>query len=146
MIEVPLSTLVPVVVAVISLAGVFGAAFIASTNVRRQIRSSHMMKACEMKQSRLDALRDTMATFQSYGVTPELNHVATREFYETGTKLELLMDPDDEEFGDLQACLYKFLEARSAEEKFGANSRYVEVCQRILRRESLKIENELLKC
>ena len=49
-----------------------------------------------------------MSTYQSYGVTPELDHSATREFYEFGTKIELLMNSGDPDYEELQKCLYAF--------------------------------------
>jgi hypothetical protein len=39
-----------------------------------------------------------MASFQSFGVSPDIDHRKRREFYEAGTKLELMMNPLDEDY------------------------------------------------
>lgn len=84
-----------------------------------------------------------MSKFQSYGVTPNLNHSSEREFYEAGTRIELLMNPKDVDFAELQGCLYAFLSAAETTDKYSANSGYVAVCQRILKREWDTLKREI---
>ena len=84
-----------------------------------------------------------MSKFQSYGVTPSLNHAAEREFYEHGTRIELLMNPNDPDYQVLHDCLYRLLSAETAIEKFAANPQYVAVCQSILKREWDTLKREI---
>jgi len=84
-----------------------------------------------------------MAQFQSYGVTPNSNHFGTREFYEAGTRIELLMNPGDPDFAKLQDAMYAFLPASGVTDKFAANSKYVAVCQKILKREWEALKREI---
>ncbi len=76
-----------------------------------------------------------MATLQSLGVTPDLQHQQLREFYQAGTKIELLMNRDDRRYETLHDCLYAFLAAKTLEEKYRCNAPFVEVCQDILKTE-----------
>ncbi len=64
-----------------------------------------------------------------------MDHRICREFYEKGTKIELMMNPNDPDYAALHACLYSFLSAEGLVGKYSANPEYVEVCQRILKRE-----------
>ncbi len=83
----------------------------------------------------IQRLRDEMACFQSWGMTPNLDQMQQREFYEHGTRIELLMNPHDEDYATLQGLMYRLLIAESMTEKYSVNAEYVEVCQRILKRE-----------
>lgn len=125
----------PLVVATIALLGVATTIFVQWRTLIRQLHSSHSLKISDMRQEWINSLRNAMATFQSYGVTPSLDHGAKREWYEAGTKIELLMNPADPDFKELQDCMYAFLGAQTIEQKFSANPRFVTVCQRILKRE-----------
>ncbi len=86
-----------------------------------------------------------MSEFQSIGVTPDLNPGRLREFYALGTKIELLMNPADQDYNTLQNCLYEFLKSSegSTYDKYSINPRYLEVCQRILKREWDRLKEEL---
>ncbi len=84
-----------------------------------------------------------MSKFQSYGVTPNLDHSSEREFYEAGTRIELLMNPKDVDFAELQSCLYTFLSASETKDKYSVNAGYVAVCQRILKREWDTLKREI---
>jgi len=68
-------------------------------------------------------------------MTPGLNHAERREFYEHGTRIELLMNPQDPDYQKLSELLNRLLEAESKETKYAVNAEFVEVCQRILKRE-----------
>lgn len=93
------------------------------------------MKLIDLQREWMHQLRESMAEFQSIGMTPGLNHQQEREFYEHGTKIELLMNKDDEYFNELQCKMYKLLDATSTQDKYEANSGYITVCQKIIERE-----------
>ncbi|WP_302172790.1 hypothetical protein [uncultured Hydrogenophaga sp.] len=76
-----------------------------------------------------------MAIFHSWGMTPSLNQADIREFYEHGTRIELLMNPKDPDFPRLQELMYELLRADSVDCKYSVNAEYVAICQRILKRE-----------
>ena len=101
------------------------------------------MKIAEMRQAWINSLRDEMAKFQSYGITPNIESTNAREFYEHGTKIELLMNPNDPDFAELQKCMYSFLGACEASEKYSMNPAYIEICQRVLKREWEVLKTEL---
>ncbi|WKL57882.1 hypothetical protein Q1W73_02560 [Asticcacaulis sp. ZE23SCel15] len=134
---------VPLIAATIAFIGVVVTLLFQWRNFNKQLRSSHALKIAEMRQAWINNLRDAMSKFQSYGVTPNLNQSSEREFYELGTKIELLMNPSDPDFDDLQNCLYGFLNANVISEKYAANPKYVEVCQRILKREWDTLKQEI---
>lgn len=96
------------------------------------IAFQHAVKFAEFEQNRIKDLRDTMALFQSYGVTPDLDHHRERELYASGTKIELLVGSNHPQYEAIQDSLYAFLGAQTTAEKFAANPRYVMVCQDIL--------------
>lgn len=133
----------PLGAALIALVGVAITIGIQNKNFKSQLRSSHAVKIAEMRQAWINDLRRAMSKFQSYGVTPEIEHANHREFYEAGTQIELMMNPKDPDFAELQLCLYKFLEAKGVEEKYSSNAQYIEVCQRILKREWETLKQEV---
>jgi hypothetical protein len=126
---------VPLIVALLALIGVAITVLLQWRNFNRQLKSAHALKIAEMRQEWINNLRNAMSTFQSIGVTPDLDHQMLKEFYEHGTKIELMMNPNDQDYGELERCLYNFLDARTVDEKFAANLPFVRVCQRILKRE-----------
>jgi hypothetical protein len=130
-------------VALIAFIGVSITVWIQTQNFKKQIKSAHTIKIAEMRQAWINDLRSAMSKFQSYGVTPNLDHSNEREFYEAGTRIELLMNPKDSDYPELQACLYSFLQAQSLEKKYEANPKYVAVCQRVLKREWETLKGEL---
>lgn len=85
-----------------------------------------------------------MAVFQSWGMTPGVDHAAQREFYEHGTRIELLMNPRDPDCRALQGLMYRLLNADGIDEKYSVNGEYVELCQGILKREWEIAKMELL--
>lgn len=125
----------PLMVALIALSGVGATILVQRVNFNKQIRSAHALKVAEMRQAWINNLRDAMSVFQSYGVTPDLGHEKVREFYEYGTRIELMMNPDDPDYRELQDAMYGFLGAETIHEKYSANPRYVALCQKILKRE-----------
>jgi hypothetical protein len=100
-----------------------------------ETRLAANLRLAEFRQAWINSLRDDMAKFQSFGVTPELEQVNEQEFYRLGTRIELFMNPNDEDFPVLQDALYAFLHAETLGEKYGANPQFVSICQRILKRE-----------
>ena len=116
----------------------------ASTNallgVDRQMRLQGGAKVAEFRQAWINELREAMANYQSYAVTPNLNQHETREYYKFGTQIELLMNRKDLNYARLEETMYDFLRARTTEEKYRCNDPYVRVCQDIL-----KTEWEVLK-
>jgi hypothetical protein len=126
---------IPIIVGLFGLLGVAWTVIMTQRNMRRQLQSSHTLKIAEMRQAWINDLRNTMATFQSYGVTPNLDQKTCREFYETGTKIELMMNPTDPDYAELQRCLYRFLDSDGPREKYSSNPDFIDVGQRILKRE-----------
>ena len=139
------------VLAVPLLSGFVGwlTAFYATRRVRRsekeRIQFERLMKVSEFRQSWINSLRDCMAEFQSYGVTPEMNPASNRQFYALGTKIELLMNPSDDDYKLLHESLYNFLDSSKGDicEKYKNNAQYIAVCQRILKREWERLKEEL---
>ena len=134
-----------------TLSGIVGwvTAYYTSLRVRRsereRIQFERLMKISEFRQLWINSLRDCMSEFQSFGVTPGLNPGRLREFYALGTKIELMMNPGDQDYNALQDCLYEFLKSSegSTDDKYRSNSEYVAVCQRILKREWDRLKEEL---
>lgn len=109
----------------------------------KQARMQTALKLAEFRQAWIDNLRDTMAEFQSLGVTPGLEHIRRPEFFQSGTRIQLLMNRDDPEYAVLDECLYNFLMADTEQEKYRSNPDYIDVCQRILKREEERLRKDL---
>ena len=141
---VPTWTLViPIAAALIAFIGVGLTLILSWRNANKQLRSAHTLKVAEMRQVWINSLRDAMSKFQSYGVTPGVTHTTKREFYESGTRIELLMNPKDPDYAELHHCLYGFLAADNVSEKYSANPRFIGICQRILKREWDTLKREI---
>lgn len=108
--------------------------------IDRQITLQGAAKISEFRQAWINKLREAMASYQSYGITPTLNQMQTREFYKFGTEIELLMNRSDPNYARLNQAMYCFLYAKTETEKFSCNAAFVRVCQDIL-----KVEWDLLK-
>lgn len=130
---------VPLIVASLAFVGVLVTVFAQSRNFRRQIASAHALKVAELRAARTHELRSAMAKFQSYCAVLDGDPHRAREAYEAGTAIELLMDPADPDFAELQGALYVYLQAQTREEKIAANARFLAVCQRVLGREWEKL-------
>lgn len=70
--------------------------------INRQMRLQSGAKIAEFRQAWINELRDAMANYQSYAVTPNLNQHETREYYKYGTQIELLMDRRDPNYTRLE--------------------------------------------
>jgi hypothetical protein len=111
--------------------------------IGRQIQLQRATKIAEFRQAWINELREAMADFQSFGVTPNSGQLETREFYKYGTQIELLMNKADPNYSKLQNAMYCFLSAKTIEQKFGCNAPFVEVCQDILKTEWRVLKKEL---
>lgn len=86
-----------------------------------------------------------MSAFQSYGVLPGSDPTKNREFYRLGTKIELLMNPNDPDYQQLSKLMYQFLMASEGDTfaKYGKNAEFVDLCQKILKREWERLKADL---
>ena len=112
-------------------------------NAARTDSTTRALKLTDHRVAWLQRLRDEMAMFQSWGMTPNLDQTNQREFYEHGTRIELLMNTQDPDFAQLQSLMYSLLSATAITDKYSVNAEYVAVCQRILKREWEVAKREL---
>ncbi len=126
-----------------ALTGVLISTVFTKRSNEKQARMQTALKLAEFRQAWIDNLRDTMAEFQSLGVTPGLEHIRRPEFFQSGTRIQLLMNRDDPEYAVLDECLYNFLMADTEQEKYRSNPDYIDVCQRILKREEERLRKDL---
>ena len=117
---------------------------ISERNAQRVDSTTRSIKLSEHRLLWIQKLRDEMAVFQSWGMTPGVDHAAKREFYEHGTRIELLMNPRDPDYRALQGLMYRLLSADGIDEKYSVSGEYVELCQGILKREWEIAKMELL--
>lgn len=112
---------------------------------KERCRFESAVRIAEFRQQWINDLRNTMAEFQGYGVCPNSDPSKICEFYQLGTKIELLMNPNDEDFIALRAALYGFLKSAKGNtaEKYYNNPDYVMICQKILKREWERLKNDL---
>ncbi|WP_092080251.1 hypothetical protein [Desulfuromonas thiophila] len=112
---------------------------------REKLDFQAKIKVAEFRQNWINQLRDSMSEFQSYGVLPNADPSQERDFYRLGTKIELLMNPNDPDYGKIQQCLYAFLHAANGNmvEKYGVNSEFISTCQGILKREWERLKADL---
>lgn len=103
------------------------------------------LKIAEFRQAWINSLREALSEFHSYGTIPGGNPKLEREFYRLGTKIELLMNPNDPDYGALQECLYRYLDASDKEdiEKYRLNTTLIDLSQGILKREWDRLKREL---
>ncbi|MBI5006215.1 MAG: hypothetical protein HZB95_03720 [Nitrosomonadales bacterium] len=112
---------------------------------RGKLNFEGVMKIAEFRQEWINSLRDEMANFQSFGVLPNADPTTEREFYKLGTKIELLMNPQDPDYPELQAKMYEFLHVANGEvsDKYRVNPAYVQLCQQILKREWDRLKSDI---
>lgn len=111
------------------------AADVNASNARLSDNTVRALKLTDHRVAWIQRLRDEMAIFQSWGMTPGVDQTSKREFYEHGTRIELLMNPKDPEYALLQKLMYQLLSAEHVVDKYAVNEQYVFVCQHILKRE-----------
>lgn len=123
----------------------FITSFFARNNESKRRNLDGILKISEFRQQWINELRNTMAEFQSYGVCPDRNPSKDREFYNLGTKIELLMNPSDPDYSALEKVLYSFLKSADGNrlDKYRNNPEYVKICQRILKREWERLKFDL---
>lgn len=126
-----------------ALAGVLISTLFTRRSSEKQARMQTALKLAEFRQAWIDSLREAMAEFQSYGVTPGVEHFKEPKFYQVGTKIELMMNRSDPEYSELDGCLYDFLMAETETQKYTANPKYVLICQNILKREWDRLRADL---
>lgn len=103
------------------------------------------LKISEFRQNWINDLRDCLSEFQSRGVLPDDDPRTDREFYRLGTKIELLMNPNDPDYCQLQQLMYGFLSAADGDtlSKYRKNPTFVDISQRILKREWERLKADL---
>lgn len=126
---------VPLIVATVTFIGVMLSMMLQWRNFSRKLQSAHALKMAEMRQQYIHNLREAMAEFLSYASTPTLDQASTREFYEYASRIELMLNPNDEDYMEMIQLLRKFLHAAGGDEKLDLTVPYVRLCQRILKRE-----------
>lgn len=119
---------------------------IANKNIsvsRKQIKLNHELKLAEFRQAWINSLRDTMAEFHSIGTHPNTDQTSEKDFYKLGTKIELLMNPSDPDYQELHGLMYKYLNAKTLADKFSLNPQFINLSQRILKREWDRLKSDL---
>lgn len=139
------SSLVPVVSGITAVIAAIITSFCMTKSAKKRRSFDSILKISEFRQKWINDLRNTMAEFQSYAIMPNEDPTEKREFYKLGTKIELLMNRDDEDYKSLHDVLEEFFEKASAtrDEKFEVDEKYVEICQRILKREWKRLKDGL---
>ncbi|CAO1653411.1 hypothetical protein [Parasphingorhabdus sp. NYA22] len=119
------------------------AAEISKQNEKLRANLQSNVKLAEFRQNWINDLRTDMAKINSIGVTPSADHSKNLDFYDLMARIQLRMNPEDENYEDLNDCLYDLLN-KSVEEKYGASPKFIHVSQKILKREwdTLKAEIE----
>ena len=145
------TTIIPLIVAAIALFGVAATIIVQLRNFEKQLkaahavkiaelRSAHQLKIAEMRQAWIHRLRDALANFHSYAVTPDLDQRAIREFYEAGTQIQLYMNPADPDYEALQKLLDCCLSGDS-----NIDAPYISISQKILKREWDRLNKDLME-
>lgn len=141
------SVLIPLVSAVVAAASSWYSTRRALSTERTKMVFEGTLRVAEFRQAWINDLRDEMAEFQSHGVLPGHDPTTDRSFYKLGTKIELLMNPRDPDYSQLQSLMYGFLSAANGDTfaKYGHNEQFVSVCQRILKREWERLKADIGK-
>jgi hypothetical protein len=63
---------IPMIAALLAFIEAIVAVLLQWRNFTKQLRSAHALKVAEMRQAWINNLREAMVSFQSYGVTPDL--------------------------------------------------------------------------
>jgi len=140
---------VALVAGVFTLIGVSITAYFTRGNNTEVITVNAELEIAKFREQWIQRLRDTLAEFQSYAMLPEATPHLERKFYELGTKIELLLNPDDPigkaDYEKLRSIMYKMLETSEGDvqQKYRNNPEFVAVSQRILKREWDRIKKEL---
>jgi len=114
---------------------------------RSAAKAVHASQVAQFRQEWINRLRDDLAQFHAIGVTPEHEPHLDMEFYRIGTRIELMINPDDEDYQIMQDLLYGYLTTSEAgiAEKYSNNPEFIEVSQRILKREWERLKQDIRK-
>ncbi|KPP82740.1 MAG: hypothetical protein HLUCCA04_01360 [Oceanicaulis sp. HLUCCA04] len=110
-------------------------------------RSNHLAAADKIagfRQAWINELREAISEFQS--VATVVGDVRSDErIYRLGTKSELMMNTEDDDYLELVSCLYSYLDYKNLtiEERWQFNAPLVSVSQRILKREWERLKADL---
>ncbi|MCA0948491.1 hypothetical protein LCM08_26475 [Salipiger pacificus] len=139
------SLLVPAISAIVAWASAWYSTRRALRTEQSKLGFQSTLKISEFRQNWINELRDSMSDFQSHGILPGNDPTTDREFYRLGTKIELLMNPNDPDYKELSDLMYRFLMASDGEaiDKYGNNAEFIDVCQRILKREWERLKSDL---
>ncbi len=116
---------------------------IARETAQLSARLSANVKLAEMRQAWLNSLREEMTAVVALAVAGELSKGPTESYSRAGTKIELLINPHDQDYAVLKKAMARFLGIEGAEPSLSANDEFVDVSQRILKREWDVLKNEI---
>lgn len=108
---------------------------ISRENARLAATLSANIKLAEMRQAWINNLRADMAELQAMAVTPNKDFQSETKFYQLMARIELSLNPEDEDYGALETALYQYINGTDETERRANDAPYVAVCQRILKRE-----------
>ena len=132
-----------------ALIGTILGAYMGNRNSREINTINSELEIAKFREQWIQCLRDTLAEFQSYAMLPDSTPHLERKFYELGTKIELLLNPNDpagkKDYQDLQKTMYAMLASSSGNtnQKYRNNPHFIDVSQRILEREWDRVKKEL---
>lgn len=140
-----ISVLIPILSAIFAAASSWYSTRKALKTEHIKMRFDGAIKIADYRQEWINTLRNEMAEFQSHGVLPNHDPASNRDFYRLGTKIELLMNPDDPNYPALQQCIYNFLMVSDGDtiDKYEQNAAFVELCQKILKREWDRLKSDI---
>jgi len=104
-----------------------------------------VLKISEFRQAWINELRETLSDFQSIAMEPNSNPADERSFYKLGTKIKLLMNPEDSDYSTLEDLMYKMLAVEKGDlhAKYSLNPEFIDVSQKILKREWERLKGDL---
>lgn len=140
-----ISVLIPLLSAIFAAISSWYATRKALKTEHHKMRFDGVLKIAEFRQEWINTLRDEMAEFQSYGILPGSDPGKERDFYRLGTKIELLMNPHDPDYLELQEHMYNFLSVADGDTiiKYRQNAGFVALCQKILKREWDRLKSDI---
>lgn len=131
------------VVPAVSLVAAAVTAFVTVYLSRRSMRREAALKFADYRHKWINDLRELMAEFRSIEHAPLKPPEKREKHLRLGAKIELMMNPNDEHFEDLQSAIHFYIYSpASTDDKQGRenSAEYITICQTIL-----KTEWEVLK-
>ena len=103
------------------------------------------LEIAKFRQAWINSLREQFSEFHSLAMLPEYDPSMDQDFYKSGTQIELHLNPRDPDYKELQKVMYSMLETSksSVAEKYLNNPEFVDVTQRILKREWDRIKRDI---